>query len=56
MEEIKKDLQELIRKIEGKVDGLSFGEENSGVSKVSIKELEEIQSDIETIFNRYFRE
>jgi hypothetical protein len=43
MKEVEKLLDEIESKIEGKIDGHSWGIEQTGVSKIDISDLEEIQ-------------
>jgi len=55
-EEIRDDLELFMIGIEGRIDGHSRGTQKTGVSKISIDELQEIYGELETIFKKHFGE
>jgi len=52
--EVRHDLEEFMKGIDGRIDGHSWGTQETGKSKVSIEDLQEIYNEIEEIFKKHF--
>ena len=52
--EVRHGLEEFMKGIDGRIDGHSWGAQETGKSKVSIEDLQEIYDEIEEIFKKHF--
>jgi len=55
-EQILNDLKDLYHILDGTIDGHSWGEETTGTSKVSLKDLIDIENRVENLIKKYDKE
>jgi len=54
LDEVQHDLEEFMKGLDGRIDGHSWGTEKTGIDKVSIDDLYEIEDEIEKIYKKHF--